>query len=383
MTQGGWRLSALWRLSRSAMHDLAADQPRRFHLLDGVRALAAVAILIYHYQHFFIPIGGLRPVGAFARGPLETVLGDLVWRGYLAVPVFWMISGFVFSRAYLPAPTGAATFTRNRLARLYPLHLLTLVAVAALQVLCIARFGESQIYRNTDLYHFALHLAFASNWGFESGYAFNAPIWSVSVEILIYAAFWLCHRRLFSFGVVLPLLVAAAFGALLWHFPQNRIAQCGYFFFVGAALYLIYSPVRQTGWPLAVLALAMIAGAVPILAWSDPGLLKYLGVPLVFGGLLLLLAIAETRVPKRAHRPLGALGDSSYGLYLWHIPVQLGLFLAFGAGLARAAESWAFLAGYLAIVIAIAWAGFVGYERPMQRWLRGRSAKARPHAAAP
>lgn len=392
MSDAGWRLSRVWRLPSPTMRSLAAEQPARFYLLDGTRAFAALVILLYHYQHFFIPIDGRRPVAPWSRGPLDGMLGEIVSQGFLAVPIFWMISGFVFSRAYLPAPTGAASFARNRFARLYPLHLLTLLAVAGLQLLCIAQFGQSQIFRNTDLYHFGLHLAFAARWGFEHGHAFNGPIWSVSVEVLIYAAFWVFHRRLHSFGVILPLLAATGLGVLLWHVSQNQIAQCGYFFFLGSALYLAYTALRQAGWPVAALGLALLAGAVPALAWGSAMQFRYLGVPAAFGGFLLLLAMLESYVPKRAHKPLGALGDSSYGLYLWHVPVQLCLFLALGAGIAAAAESWAFLATYLAIVIVVAWAGYVGFERPMREWLRRgsltewigrlRDARSQPEAAA-
>lgn len=369
-----WRLSALWRQPPGSRSALAAGQPGRFYLLDGARALAALAVLFYHYQHFFIPLNGRRPVAPFVRGPLDGALGDVFAHGYVAVPIFWMISGFVFSRAYLPASTGTWAFMLNRVARLYPLHLLTLAIVAGLQVLCVARFGTSQIYGNTDLYHFVLQLFFASNWGFQSDYSFNAPIWSVSVEILIYAAFWAAHRHLCRLGVVLPLLAAAVFAVWVWYSPNNRLGQCGFFFFIGSGLYLLFSALKGTRWPLAVFSLAMIAAAAPVFAYSGFMLSRYVGIPGLFGGLLLLTALAETRVPQGAHRPLAAMGDASYGMYLWHVPIQLCLFLMFGAGLARAAENWAFLAAYLATVIAVAWVGYVWFERPMRQWIRGLSA---------
>lgn len=81
------------------------------------------------------------------------------------------------------------------------MHFLTLVIVAVLQAVSVARFGASQIYDNNNVYHFVLQLFFASEWGLQAGHSFNAPIWSVSVEILVYAGFWLVHRHLMRWGV--------------------------------------------------------------------------------------------------------------------------------------------------------------------------------------
>src|SRR5690606_24787195 len=62
-----------------------------------------------------------------------------------------------------------------------------------------------------DAYHFWLQTAFVSHWGFEQGESFNAPIWSVSIEVGLYALF-------FAFATVpLPRLLklTAALGGAL------------------------------------------------------------------------------------------------------------------------------------------------------------------------
>lgn len=83
--------------------------PTRFTLLDASRALAALAVLFWHYQHFFIPLNGRSPVDPFAREPLAGVFGLFYRHGDLAVPIFWMISGLVFAHVY----TGAQANTRD------------------------------------------------------------------------------------------------------------------------------------------------------------------------------------------------------------------------------------------------------------------------------
>ena len=52
-------------------------------------------------------------------------------------------------------------------------------------------YGNFQLGYINDLYHFFLQIFFISAWGFENGNSFNAPIWSVSVEIGIYILFFL------------------------------------------------------------------------------------------------------------------------------------------------------------------------------------------------
>jgi len=73
-----------------------AAGPHYFSLIDGVRGLAAFAVLLFHYVHFFMA----GPTHAQLRGAVWLFPGsDWLWpiyiHGQLAVQVFWLISGFV------------------------------------------------------------------------------------------------------------------------------------------------------------------------------------------------------------------------------------------------------------------------------------------------
>ena len=143
----------------------------------------------------------------------------LLWPLYLfgngAVQVFWVISGFVFAKVYAGQRTPGRDFALRRFARLYPLHFVTLLIVALLQLAATALVGSNLIYQYNDPYHFALQLAFASNWGLESGFSFNGPIWSVSVEVLVYFLFWLVAEHLLKRGILGPLAMVAGAGVML------------------------------------------------------------------------------------------------------------------------------------------------------------------------
>ena len=57
-----------------------------------------------------------------------------------------------------------------------------------------AQTGQDYVYGNNDLPHFVLQLFLASDWAGRSDWSFNGPIWSISVEILVYALFYgLCR----------------------------------------------------------------------------------------------------------------------------------------------------------------------------------------------
>jgi len=349
---------------------------RRFVLLDASRALAALAVLFWHYQHFYYPIGSFglaEPIDD--RQPLHAVFALFYDHGHDAVAIFWMISGFVFSAVYLPYQSSTPSFAANRFARLYPLHALTLFVVAGLQAVALSRFGTPLIYANNDFYHFGLNLLFVSAWGWERGFSFNAPIWSVSVELLVYVLFWIVRRRIGGLGMVLPAALSIFFFVLSKLHPSLVVLPCGQYFFLGVTLYIVYSALhRQTAFLHTLIASALVIGLAGL--WRD---IMIVGISGFFGGLMLLLVHLDASVPTRLERVLGGAGDTTYGLYLWHIPVQLVLLLLFaGRGdMASTASAPWFLLLFLSSVTGIAIASFHWFERPTREWLRRLGSPAR------
>ena len=103
---------------------MKASAPR-IAALDALRGLAALAIVVHHY--WFLAPAGSRP--------LESALGIVYEYGRLAVPLFYLLSGYIFFSAYAAAlgerRLSGGSFFWLRASRLYPLHLMTLLAVAA------------------------------------------------------------------------------------------------------------------------------------------------------------------------------------------------------------------------------------------------------------
>jgi len=349
-----------------------------FHWIDAIRGCAAVAILVWHYQHFYFRSGGDNPTGfQHELQPFYGPLTVLYQHGYFAVQLFWVISGFVFASVYAGTIPTSREFFVNRFARLYPLHFATLVLVAVLQAISYHRYGQFQIYQNNDAYHFLLNLGFVSHWGFEAGYSFNAPVWSVSVEVFIYILFWATLRYVFVAGIVGPLLFAALFMALMGLKVPGPFWECGVYFYFGCASYVWLASFRERNGVNSVLGLCAIAAGSAYLASGLPGP-GMVGRLALFCGLVILAGSAD--IWDREHR--GArfawLGNITYSVYLLHIPVQIAVLLlmnAWGVDRAIANQSWFFLS-FIAVMCGLATASYRFFELPMRRWVRRRLSAA-------
>ena len=148
------------------------------------RAVFAAWVFIYHVDLY---VGFSARLGPFA---------GIVHCGYLGVDGFFMLSGLVLAYThpeFAKSKSGLFKFWGKRLARIYPLHLVTLLLFAALFLTGLAdgvtprdpdRFGFSAFVQNLFLVH---------GWGWASQGAWNYPSWSVSTEwagYLLFPGLW-------------------------------------------------------------------------------------------------------------------------------------------------------------------------------------------------
>ena len=351
--------------------------------IELLRFAAAFGVLIWHYQNFLIGAPD-HPAVIMEAQPLYALLGPLYVHGASGVQLFWCISGFIFTWKYVdPINAGLVSFGRFmwlRFSRLYPLHLATLLLVALLNGLYFARHGAYFIYQINDLKHFLLQLCFASYWGFQADNSFNGPIWSVSVEILVYFLFFAIARRVrgtvwTDIGII---VVAAILYAALRRFADIKLEVFGAttFFYIGAAAcrihgWLIALPAarqRQAGWAL----LGIVLAAYGLVALH---VLKMAGASLVlFPAAILLSQLAIRPRSQSAVAAIGAVGNLTYASYLIHFPLQIAIVLVL--------ERWSIpaetlfygpwlLPAYLILVLGLAVPVFHLFERPAQNRLRG------------
>ena len=349
---------------------------RNFYSVDFLRGIAALSVVVFHFKNFGGGGGDLaRPASMLDNVSLLHWLEPIRLHGSLAVMAFWAISGFVFMNVYSgKRPDGGSFFVR-RFARLYPLHFVTLIAVALLQVLAAASLGHSIIYHDNDAWNFGLHLFMASEWGLQHGQSFNYPIWSVSAEVLIYAIFWAFVRHM-PLNLVRLFFIWLAFQLLAMLPGTGLIILCGVYFFGGAIAYSVYrlwDERRQSALLLfgafglaASVALGLVGRHidVPLTAWLLPAICS----------ILILLVAAENLWLGRFFRGTRTVGDITYSSYLWHSPLQILILLGAGWGLWSVDNLFndAFFVFYLALVCFVSVLSFRWIERPAQRWVLAR-----------
>lgn len=374
-------------------------QPEYFHSLDAARGLAALAVVLWHWQHFFFE--GALPGSGFIREaqPLYSALSLFYEKGWFAVDFFFALSGFVFFCLYVRPiqlrRVNARAFFLLRLSRLYPLHLATLLLVAGLQWQYQKNQGSYFVYLLNDTYHFTLNLFFASAWGLEKGFSFNAPIWSVSIEVLLYGLFF-CMARLFRLRARHALILAAA-GMILQGY-SGFIGRGLLAFHMGALMYFIYQALLNQGrvsryarpvllaclvaWLLTLLEFRL-GSLQPLLNQHCPNNCAGVGLERVkifwVTGLLLPLTILALALGETLGQPrwkaLAWLGEISYASYLLHFPVQLVFVLLWGNALPDRAIFYSpfLLCTYFALLIGLSLIAHRGFERPMQAWIRRHS----------
>lgn len=359
---------------------------KRLTALDALRGVAALAVVAWHWQHFFAISGDWEPGWSHAMEPFYWLLKPLYVQGWAAVDLFFVLSGFVFFWLYgetiRERRMGAGAFSLMRFSRLYPLQVLMLVAAALLQAAYFQRIGTFFIYWGNDWQHFLLHLGMVQNWWPNMPQSFDGPSWSVSIEVLLYVMFFTACR--FGLRSGWPsLLVALAGAPLMW--IDEHICRGVIGFFMGGFAYASWERIRlQANSTSVTRALAVFAlggwGVLLFLVYSDSHLLDggevNIGFLIAFDYLLcpvtvLALALYEATSGHRFAR-LAFLGDISYSTYMLHFPMQLAIvLLALRIGLAPSffMQGWVMLA-FLAALIGLGSLSYFYFERPLQSWLR-------------
>lgn len=334
--------------------------------LELLRFASALAVLFFHYKHFG-EMAGMEVERASI--PYYGLLWPLYDYGQFGVQVFWGISGYIFFWKYgAPIHSGqvaAKLFFWLRFSRLYPLHIATLLSVAALQVWHRHLTGADFVFQSSQPADFARQLFMASNWGFPSPFTFNGPIWSVSAEVAVYAVFFMLLRHFAPTRNLCFVLVIACLGLQLAGLDWMSIGCAGYFFVGGLAALAPAKSSRLAGLVLA--SLIILASVTGTLGDRD----KLPTILLIAVPCLLVLVRRDWPVMERWQKPIQFAGNLTYSSYLLNFPLQLVLAVAVAASGIRPpiTADW-FLAAYLGLTLAIAALSYRCFELPTQRSLR-------------
>jgi len=363
--------------------------PKRLYLLDGLRGIAALSVVLFHWCHFYLPYNreGIQYIGE--QQPFFDQLSFIYLDGGGAVNLFFCLSGFVFFWLYEKQITDGAMsfieFSLLRFSRLYPLHFATLLLVAYGQAVHVSLTKTVFVYGFNDAYHFLLNLVFASAWGFDQVPSFNGPVWSVSIEVLLYGIFFVVCRRGMTRVVVLFALSFGVGGVVSkFSLPLGNGLAC---FFVGGLAFRAYAVLVEKKFNnqalIVALILAFMAWLLTILGAGDKPQFetgKYDFVPRLFPIYvlypltLIATALAETR--WKFGKRFAWLGDISYSLYLIHFPLQLAVVILVIRMKVYPGIFYSpiFFVFFVAVLILLSFASHRYLEIPAQHWIRANFA---------
>jgi peptidoglycan/LPS O-acetylase OafA/YrhL len=318
--------------------------------IDGLRAVAVLAVVVYHAWPHALP------------------------GGFVGVDVFFVISGFLITRILLAPDFSFIDFYCRRARRLLPALLIVLVATLAI--------GRA-ILPPDSLHRLLGHAIggglFAANFvsyfggGYFGGDADLRPLlhlWSLGVEEQFYlvwpAAVWLALRR-GRLGWLVAVVAAASLAAFVWlgehdpraafYLPWSRFWEL----LAGAAMIAVEVPRR---WADAAAAAGLALTGAGFASMS--GEVDFPGVAFTVpvAGTCLLLAARTSWLNSRVLASGIAVGVGlvSYPLYLWHWPL-----LALLRNVDRT-PSTAAICAVLAAALVLAVLTWRVVERPLTKW---------------
>jgi peptidoglycan/LPS O-acetylase OafA/YrhL len=345
--------------------------------LEVIRFISAFGILIWHYQHFSFVADKPENFNR-EQQPYYSLLDIFYNYGGASVQIFWCLSGFIFFWKYREKiSSNSISFKKfyiNRLSRLYPLHLFTLVLVLFLQAAYYYNKKYFFVYQYNDIEHLIYHLFMASNWwGLEIGNSFNGPVWSVSVEMLVYSIFFLLLKV--NKSILLNIIIITlGLTAIKLKIP-SQVFNCLVFFYIGGLSAIAFKKLqarKNARQIFKIICLVLIAS--PIIIYSTKiyehryfitlFLMLYTPVLLFFSAQPLSLSLSIQKI-------IEAAGNMTYSIYLVHFPLQLVFvicFDSFGEGIPYYNKE--FFWGFMLTTLVSSYLIYKFFELPAQNEIR-------------
>jgi peptidoglycan/LPS O-acetylase OafA/YrhL len=359
---------------------------RRIDALTGLRFFAALGIALAHF-HSTLPLPEHHATRAFFLLAGSTVA------------LFFVLSGFVLTLQYDKLLQGADApavkrYALSRLARIAPMYWLTL-ALTLLAYLAtgyaVSLGGDAST--EGKAWSLLLNALAMQAWLPSTSVQqfWNAPGWSISVEVFFYACLplllrwrWLTGSRRCVAAVLVAgwaFVAACAWALQTWAADDAGRALWGLrmpllglpAFVLGMVLARRHmaapahaGPLASPAWPLLLLVATVWCLVGVDLSFARTWMLpQALWVPLIFGWLVWSLADETRRTSRWLAAPkLVLLGDASYALYLIHW-LPLGFLLR---GYFGPPTPWLGPLVILALVL-LSVALHRGFEAPVRRWM--------------
>lgn len=372
--------------------------------LTALRGIAAILVATLHF-HFFL--GGIVPYKN----------AGLVDKLYLMVDLFFILSGFIMCYVYerdfeiTISKKKYKNFLKARLARIYPLHLITLSAefliflfLSAVDKFHILPNWHQHLYRLDAI---PVQLVFLQTVGIFNFDTWNAPAWSLSAEWWAYIIFPFLFLLFYRIGYKKWFVVTsiAILGWITIEFvlsplqpfmssppnPKNISLDVNWYFgtirgivgfIAGMSVWQLYKrskfkKILGNGWALAIISMTCLIA-------MQMKLYDTLTVTL-FPILILSTAYGSVSINRFfSWKVFNSLGKWSFSIYMWHM-VLINLFMLFYIvnreepikGLLRPihgtfTEKRIYLVVFLIVISFIGYLSYTFIENPMRKWLKGK-----------
>ncbi len=370
------------------------------HNLTSLRGIAAILVAVLHFHFFVTPVA-------------TSHMAHIVDKFYLMVDLFFILSGFIMCYVYEShfkdsiVKVRYKNFIIARLARIYPLHVLTICAEVLIFLCLISKIGydnlgpfKQHLYRLDGI---PVQLAFLQTVGIYNFDTWNAPAWSLNAEWWAYVLFpflFIAFKKLKGAKQFLPIIIALL-GWILIEFvlsakepfmdfplnPNKRTLDVNWHygtvrgivgFICGMGIWLVFEKLKfksilGNGWVLIVLGI--LAFSSMMYGWFD------VITVFLFAIIILVSAYGSKRIDKfYSIAMLKKLGDWSFSIYIWHMVLIHIILIPFtNIGSKPKKEFQLFteelpsvflLLAFLTITSVIGWLSFKYIETPTRQWIK-------------
>ncbi|ANI90021.1 hypothetical protein A9P82_12455 [Arachidicoccus ginsenosidimutans] len=336
---------------------------KHFFALDGLRGVAAICVVIFHFSEFIYPSDDKSPIG----------------HGFLAVDFFFCLSGFVIGYAYDDRiqKLGIKEFFISRLIRLHPLVVIGSILGFLFFIFEPSKAVNAYSFRELALIFLCSTLLFPYSGmdnRYNNNFGLNCPAWSLFWEYVANIVYAIVLKKISKFWLII-IVVADAIALLFTGYRAGNImggwagsnffdglARIAFSFPMGLLLYrLQLKPKRHINFTL--LAIILVA-TFCITKWN--WLIECAIVIFVYPALIIFGANSVQN--NTGKKVCTFLGNLSYPLYMTHYSLIWYFGYYHAANKWSIAQSWWITAAGVPVLIVFAYAVQVAIDTPVRKY---------------